>query len=401
MTPHRDSSSSSLQPENARRALCLAVALAATCCVLAWQALTVHYTYHGNWTGLFCTGSEFKPVPAPLRSENIYIFQGKTGYDGQEYHYIAHDPLMRRGFSASLENARFRYRRILVEGLAFLLAFGRDRAIDTAYFSVIAGFILLGSYWLARFSVKFGYSAWLGLLFPLVPAVLASIDRMVVDAPLAACSVAFALYTRERSPWKLYAVLVAAALTRETGLLLIAAYALYLLSERRLKAAVVFSTAAVPTLGWYAFVHLHTGPGPTGFISLVPLAGLIGRMIHPVVYHYSAAANALLYALDYLALGGVVAALVWAFRLAYQRVWNPVAVAIYLFAALTIALGPGDPWVEVLAFGRSLTPLFLLIALEGLPAGQVTAALPIAAMDPRIVLEMGRQVFNVVHGILR
>lgn len=54
----------------------------------------------GNWTALFCTGSEFKPVPAPLRSDNIYIFQGTFGYDGQEYHYIAHDPFLTRGFSA-------------------------------------------------------------------------------------------------------------------------------------------------------------------------------------------------------------------------------------------------------------------------------------------------------------
>jgi hypothetical protein len=38
-----------------------------------WQFLTVHYNYHGNWAGLFCTGDLF-PLPPQLESEHVYRF---------------------------------------------------------------------------------------------------------------------------------------------------------------------------------------------------------------------------------------------------------------------------------------------------------------------------------------
>jgi len=189
---------------------CLAVALACAGCLSGWQALTVHYSYGGNWTGLFCTGALFKAHPAALRSENIYLFQNSFGYDGQLYHYIAHDPFFRRNFSDNIDSPRVRYRRILVPGLAFLLALGQDRAVDAAYVVVVAGFIFLGAYWLSRMAVAQGYSVALGLLFGLVPAVLVSVDRLTVDVALAACCVGFALYARDQSPYKLYAVLAVA-----------------------------------------------------------------------------------------------------------------------------------------------------------------------------------------------
>ncbi len=66
---------------------------------------------------------------------------------------------------------------------------------------------------MGRFAVSYGYRAWLGLFFALVPAVIVSMDRLTVDGALAACCAGFALYAHERSPGKLYAVLVAAALS--------------------------------------------------------------------------------------------------------------------------------------------------------------------------------------------
>jgi len=92
------------------RAVSLAVALLCLGCLAAWQALTVHYSYGGNWTALFLTGTQLKEVPPALQSENIYLFQN-SGYDGQFYHYIAHDPFFQRNFSPYFDNARFRYRR--------------------------------------------------------------------------------------------------------------------------------------------------------------------------------------------------------------------------------------------------------------------------------------------------
>src|ERR1700735_587174 len=99
-------------------------ALTAAVLALTWQALTVRYTYRGNGTALFCTGALSNPPPAALVSEHIYRFPNSYGYDGQFYHYMAHDPLLRRGFQSSLDSPRFRYRRMLVPFSAWLLGSG-------------------------------------------------------------------------------------------------------------------------------------------------------------------------------------------------------------------------------------------------------------------------------------
>ena len=78
-----------------------------------------------------------------------------------------------------------------------------------------------------------------------------------------------------------------------------------------------------------------------------------------------------------------------------------MAVAIYLTALLAIMLSQGDAWSEVYAYGRTVTPLLLLSALNGLT---VRSALPMAgmlALDPRIAFQLSDQVLKVVHGILR
>ena len=383
------------------RARCAVFALACTLCVFIWQALTVRYTYAGNWTGLFCTGALYAAPPS-IPGETLFMFQDKFGYDGQAYHYIAHDPFFRRGFDRSIDVPRLRYRRILVPGLAWLLAAGNDRGIDFAYMAVVLGFILLGAYWLGRFGVLAGYGAWLGLVFVFVPAVVVSIDRLTVDVALAACCVGFALYFREWTPWKLWLVLAAAALTRETGLLLIAACILWLLMQRRFRPALLFITAVLPTACWYIFVNLHTAPKEMQFfLTPIPLSGLLGRALHPALIVGSPAVGLLANTLDLLALAGVAGALVWAFLKAFRRVLTPVTLAIYLFALLAIFLTPGDLWSDSYSFGRTLTPLLLLSALDGLAEGNRWPAFAMLLVDPRMALQMGGQILNVFRGLMR
>ena len=70
----------------ANRTRCVVFALLCTASLALWQALTVHFSYGGNWTALYCTGALFKPPPDELRPEHIYIFANSNGYDGQVYH---------------------------------------------------------------------------------------------------------------------------------------------------------------------------------------------------------------------------------------------------------------------------------------------------------------------------
>lgn len=365
--------------------------------MLAWQALTVHYNYGGNWTALFCTGELLAP-PAELNSEGIYRFPG-FGYDGQFYHYIAHDPLITRNFAKSVDAPRLRYRRIFVPAVAFVLALGQDRAIDFGCIAAFALSVLLGSYWLSRFAVFRGLAPGWGLLFCLAPAVPISADRLTVDAALAACCTGFALYLQPRSDYKLYSVLTAAALIRETGLLLTAAYVIFLVGTRDFRRAMLFSTAVIPAGCWYLFVALHTSPGSDTFISPVLFAGFSQRILNPFPYPFTGPVVPVLQTFDLLALAGIGAALVWALYRAFRHARTPVTVAIWLFAVLTITLSNRDAWSEAYAFGRTLTPLVLLSALDGLAIGSLLPVYAMLALDPRIGFQFGTQILNVLRGV--
>jgi hypothetical protein len=378
------------------RARCWLVALACAGSLALWQGLTVRFTYSGNWTGLFGIGELFETQPPEL--ERPYLFAQSYGYDGQQYRIIAHDPFLQRGFARYLDDPRLRYRRILVPLLAYVAAFGSDSRVDAAYIAVEWMFFLLGAYWFARFAQRLGYRPWTGLLFALVPATLISADRLTVDAVLAACCVGFALYSREEAHARLYAVLVLGGLVRETGLLLLIAYCAWLLLERRIRTALIYSTAALPALAWYGFVAMRTDA--TGESRLTPLifSGLADRFIHPAAYPPGLGSLAI--PLDYLALAATAAAIVWPLYRGCRSLRGPTLPAACLFAVLGAALPPGDLWSEVYAFGRSLTPLFLLSALDGLAAGSFLPLMTMLALDPRIGLQMAPQFSNMIRGLL-
>ena len=95
--------------------------LAAIALVTLWQWATVTANYGGNWTALFCTGATQRQPPLVV-SENIYLFANSPGFDGQMYHYIAHDPLMRSDLRRYIDDPRLRYRRILIPLLAYGVA---------------------------------------------------------------------------------------------------------------------------------------------------------------------------------------------------------------------------------------------------------------------------------------
>src|SRR5258708_28555484 len=124
---------------------CVATGLLGLALALCWQALVVHCEYHGNWSSLFCTGALFQQPPS-LAAEKIYSYPNSRGFDGQFYHYIAHDPFFRGGMLPFIDEPSFRYRRILVPLAAYTLAFGRTEVVDRAYRAVILLFVFIGSH---------------------------------------------------------------------------------------------------------------------------------------------------------------------------------------------------------------------------------------------------------------
>jgi hypothetical protein len=372
----------------------LAVALA-----LGWQFLVVRYTFAGNWTAWFCTGGNVAQ-PDALAFEHLYRFAQSDGYDGQFYHYIAHDPLFQRGFDRYIDAPRLRYRRILIPALAFVVSAGQDRWIDTALIALNLLFIFAGAYWLSRYAQSCGHHPAWGALFLLVPAVLVSLDRLTVDLALTALCVAFALYVSEKRAGELYVVLLLAPLARETGLLLSAAYCAVLLFERRSKAALVFATSAIPAIAWFVFVQRHTVPyDSAGWFTPVPFSGVIDRMIHPVAYPFLPIVKWAADILDECSLAGIAMAFALSLRWP-SRFPKPLALAALLITLSGITLGKPF-WENVFGFGRVFSPLIVLIALQSFSKRLWWKLLPLALIDPRIGLQLGYKLSQVVLALGR
>src|SRR6202035_1374706 len=153
---------------------------------------------------------------------------------------IAHDPLNRRGFLSYVDNQRLRWRRIGVPGLAALLAAGSDRSVDYIYIAIELVFVYLGTLWLSWYGQSQRlHPAW-GLTFLLIPAVAVSIDRLTIDLPLAAICIGLVLYADTPKPgWQVYAMLCAAPLIRETGMILVVGWCVYRIVQRDARGAVL------------------------------------------------------------------------------------------------------------------------------------------------------------------
>jgi hypothetical protein len=375
------------------------IGLLAALLVLAWWTLKVYAGHGGNWTALYCTGSR-AILPPALQGESIYLFPDSWGYDGQFYHFIAHDPWLTRGMMPSVDNPPLRWRRILVSALAWTLALGRDAWIDTALLAVTLGFVFLGGYWLARYFEERGSPAWWGLLFVLSPTTLIVFDRIVVDIAVTALCCGFLCYAPTGRRGALWGVLAASLLARETGLVLLAGWCVWLLVRRSYRDIVLFATSALPAAAWWLYVERHTPHyGMPGWgISLPPMR-LIEGLKHPPVYPLNSLGNSVLLAFDYLAVAGSVLAVVLAARVAWQGRGRLryVVPAFGLFGfALTGTASP-DVFQDVFSHARLLSPLTLLLAAEGLPRRDWLSLAPMAPASLRIGMLHAGLILKIVR----
>ncbi len=381
-------------PHNSRP---LAYAVGAMALVFSWQWATVHANYGGNWSALYCTGARLG-VPPRLAAEHIYEFPGSFGFDGQMYHYVAHDPLIRTpDLKAAVDAPWLRYRRILVPGLAYVLALGRANWVDPAYFALVLIFIGAGVYWSVECSQALGRSPAWGLLFLLMPATLISMDRLVLDVALAALSVAFAYYVREPG-WRLFAVLAAAALARETGFVLLAAYCGYLLLARRFKLMAQFALAGVPAVAWYGYVQAHTGRQDYQ-VSLLPFSAIWQNWLHPLVYPAGMQYKWVAMLGDRMAMIGMLLAFALAAWWGVRPKPSPVAVGALAFAAMGVILQKTEIWANVYDYGRVYTPCLLFLGILGPPRKAWAALAPLAFILPRIGMQLTPQILGVLRAI--
>lgn len=358
-----------------------------TATAFGWQALVVHYSYDAKWTGLFCIG-ERSNVPPELDHPGLYRFPGSPGHDGQFYYLIAHDPLARRGFGPYVDNPSLRWRRILVPALAYTLAAGRPEAIPAAYVAIVLASVFLGSYWLSTFCARAGWSPLGGALFLTIPAVAVTLDRMTVDAPLAALCIGFALHGSRKPSRKTYAILAAAPLIRETGLVLHAAFCLRQTIDRRFREAGLGMITALPWLAWEVFLRLRLPADGTSWTSPVPLRGLVGRTLNPIQFEITSAWLGLAALLDNVALTGIWVALALTLGLAWRRKTALLHLSCIVFLGAVMFVAKEDVWADAYAFGRTLSPLLIWTGLMGVESRRGWYLLPWALNIPRIALQI-------------
>ena len=242
---------------------CAAIALLlATALVLALYA----FAFDGRITGFFRIGDAL-PVSPRLAGQDVRVFAGQAGYDGQQFLSLALDPFLQdRETLACLDNPRYRLRRILYPLAAHVLSLGEARAVPWAMvglnLAAVAALVLA----LAGLFERAGVAPALSLLALAIPGtwvVLAFSTEGLWQSALLAGAVSLHL---RRRPAGAAAALMLAALTLEAAILYWPAFALALRIERRSRGMVHLLWAAAPALCWNAWI-LRRIPGsaaPTG-----------------------------------------------------------------------------------------------------------------------------------------
>ena len=370
------------------------VAFIATALVFAWLASTVHFNYAGNWTGLFCTGATL-PVPPELDPGTMRSIH-PIGYDGQMYRYVAHDPFFRRDYAQYVDDARLRYRRILVPLAAYALAGGWQSIIDYSFVLVILISVFAGCYWSSCYCILHGRSEWWGLVFLLVPATITSIDRMLVDATLAALFAGFLLYTERRDWRSLLAVCTLAVLTRDTGILLPASVVLAAMLKSDFRRAALFGLSVLPAAAWAAFVSTHTPPSIAYRIATYPLLGHLQRLLvfrrDPELWKQS-----ILQVSDVIALLGLLVCLGLAVYSILPERMREIQICVGLFVILGLVLGAPSHLIEPYGYARPISPLLLFLMLRQVRYGLVASFTLILPVSINLV----SQVAGVAKGLLR
>ena len=270
-----------------RPVLCalLAVFLAA-----AWQALTVHYNYHGNWTALYCTGALFRPPPRVLaESEDIYRFPNSHATTARV------TPLDFLGPSTRHVSVTAAFRGRLMAGT---LAAGEDRRGGSGCLAVTWLWIFAGTFWTACVIRDRGGHPALGApAFLFIAAVTVSIDRLTIDVAVVSLT-AGVIWFADRERWCAAVLLCAlSCLARESGPLIPAALVCWELTRRRFRLAIASAGSAAPAFAWCDWVARRTTPGESaGLLSAFPFGGWLTRLLSP----------ALARVLDYPVLVGII-----------------------------------------------------------------------------------------------
>lgn len=334
-------------------AVLVAVALAG--CWPAWWA-------HSNsgLTALLGVGVD-GPARALVQEEipDTVLFPG-LGHDGQQFYAVARHPFDPAAARDHLDSPAYRYRRILLPAVAGLLAPDGGRPLVAALLGVSLAGVLLGAWATTRYP---GAPAWLPLAVGLTPGVGVALSLSLSDA-LATGIVLATLAAAFQRRWALVVLgLTAAALTRETLLLVALGLALTPGLAPRWRVAVLGIPIAVAG-AWAAWsAHALGTPSLEG-------AGQIGAPLEGWLLSNSRLPGLL------VGLGSTLVLGLGAWRCARRR--PEVAAVLGLHTLLMLVLAP-DVTTSWLNTTRVAAPVFALAVWAVVaPHDEPRPAVPVA-----------------------
>jgi hypothetical protein len=197
-----------------------------------------------------------------------------TGLDGQQFYAIARDPFHPRAVAPSLGAPRYRYTRPLYPVLAWLLhPSGGGPGLVWALVAVNLLGLLLGALALGALSESLGGPPWLAMLYPVLPGAVWALTTSVADGLAVSLSLVVVVAVVRGHSGLAWAAAVAAALTRETTIIV----PLALVLARRRKEDLPLVALPVLALGaWLLVVHsVVPSGGRTPEHLVLPFSGLI------------------------------------------------------------------------------------------------------------------------------
>lgn len=344
-------------------------------------------------------------MPAELAS-GTWVFPGSNGYDGQFYRIVAHDPWIHTGWWRFLDD-RTRYRRILLPAAAWLGALGQPNWIDGSYILLVLVFIFAGTWFTAMWAALQGRSVWWALGFVWLPGVLITLDRMTVDVAEYAFLAAGLYFWRRRSWLGCWIAGAAAFLTRDLGLILIAALVGMCLVERSWRRAAILATAALPACLWY----LHVGQtivehtvANSPVLGLLPpwvfssrLIGPFLAIIHPQNYALAGWTKNVTQWLDGISIAGVTMSACVAAAEVRRRPFTLEALLCVLYAALFVMVSSRGFWADPFSYPRAFSPLVGLLAWQSVTEHRAWSSLPWLCLLLRVGWQLGPQALGILH----
>ena len=210
---------------------------------------------------------------------------GTWGYDGQFYYQLAKDPLAAHRF---MDNAAFRYQRILYPLVARLLALGDPGLLPLTILAVNWLAVVLGMEIVAALLREHGLSVWYSLPYGLYYGQVSAFTFDLAE-PFAFFLVCAGIWLARRGRIvPAAATLGLATLARETAVLFAVAYMVAYGYRRRWAAALWFGPLGVlPLLAWLltlAIAFGGTGVTFTPPFERVPFSGVLHHAEAPRLF---------------------------------------------------------------------------------------------------------------------